>query len=253
MELLALSQEKIAQLESKAKALRIETLKLSLETGLAHIGGCLSAIEIYLSLYDIILKENDKFILSKGHASLSYFLLLREKGYNPHISGHPDIDPKNGIHCTTGSLGHGLPIAIGMALAYKIKGKPGHFYVVMSDGEFEEGSTWEAMDLASTYNLDNITIIIDYNKIQALDFLDKVRPKFNLRKKIEAFNWDVIEVNGHSFAELIPAIEKKNSMPHAVIAHTIKGKGVSYIENDPAWHGKKPKPERLAQAFEELK
>ncbi len=244
---------KIPPLEAKAKNLRIDTLKLSLETGLAHIGGCFSAIETLISLYDCILKNNDKFILSKGHACLPYFLLLREKGYSPHISGHPEIDPKNGIYCTTGSLGHGFPIAVGMALANKIKGKDGHIYVLMSDGEFEEGSTWEAMDLAVKYNLDNITIIIDYNKIQALDFLADVRPNFNLRKKVEAFNWHVVEVNGHSFSELIPAIEKKMPLPYAIIAHTTKGKGVSYIENDPVWHGKKPKPERLAQAFEELK
>ncbi len=250
---MAFTPDKIPPLEARAKKLRVDTLNLSLETGLAHIGGCFSSIEIFLSLYDIILKEDDKFVLSKGHACLPYFLLLREKGYNPHISGHPDIDPKNGVYCTTGSLGHGFPIAVGMALANKIQGKKGHIYVLMSDGEFEEGSTWEAMDLAVKYELNNITIIIDYNKIQALDFLDLVRPKFNLRKKVEAFNWHVVELNGHSFSELIPALEKKYSQPYAIIAHTTKGKGVSYIENNPDWHGRKPKPERLAQAFEELK
>jgi len=240
-------------LEARAKALRIKTLDFALEHDLAHLGGCFSAIEILVSLYDKVLGPEDRFVLSKGHSCIPYYLLLREKGFNPEVLGHPEIDPENGIYCTTGSLGHGLPITTGMALARKIKDQPGQFYVLMSDGECEEGTTWESLDLASKYNLDNLTLIIDYNKIQALDFIKDVRPNLNLRQKFESFGCDVKEINGHSYQELIPSLLHRSNKPYVVLAHTTKGKGVSYMENDPVWHGRKPKPERLKQAYEELK
>lgn len=238
----------------KAKDLRRKVLDLSLETKEAHIGGCFSEIELLISLYDVVMKKEDKFILSKGHCGHPYYLLLREKGYNPKISTHPDKDEENGIYCTTGSLGHGLPIGIGMAFAKKIKKEDGNIYVLMGDGECQEGTTWESALIASHHKLDNLKVIIDANKIQALDRTDKILDLKRLSKKFEAFGWETKEINGHSFEEIIPSLlyQPKNN-PYVIIANTIKGKGVSYMENNPDWHGRKVNPERLRQAYEELK
>ncbi len=237
----------------RCNELRIKTLDLSLETGLSHLAGSFSMIELLTTLYDHILKEDDKFILSKGHACLPYYLLLRERGYNPHLSGHPEIDPVNGIHCTTGSLGHGLPIGVGMAMARKFRNKDGKIYVMMSDGECQEGTTWESSLIASKYKLDNLTAIIDNNKIQATDWVDNVLPLGDLRKKFESFGWHVSEIDGHNFEEVESALKKSYDQPYMIVANTVKGKGVSYIENNPEWHAKKPKPERLEQAYRELR
>ncbi len=240
-------------LEKKAKKLRKEFVDLCLEHKEAHIGGSLSLIEILLTIYEVILKPEDKFVLSKGHSSFPYYLVLREKGYNPHIGTHPEIDPKNGIHCTTGSLGHGLPISTGMALARKIKHTPGKIYVLMSDGECQEGTTWESMLIAAHHQLNNLVVIIDYNKIQALSRIDDALSLHNLAQKWQAFNWHVQEVNGHSFSELTHALNNTSSeKPSVILAHTTKGKGISCFENDPKWHSRLPKNEEIAMAYTEL-
>lgn len=239
-------------LSKKAKELRRNVLKLASETGEAHIGGSFSQIEILVSLYDEVLKDQDKFILSKGHAYAPLYLLLKEKGYNPHFSGHPDIDVENGICCTTGSLGHGLPIGTGMAFARKLKGQKGRIYVLMSDGECQEGTTWEASDIASQYKLSNLITIVDYNEIQALSRVEDVSPA-NFMNKFNAFGWYVDEVDGHNFQQLISTLKKEVEKPHMIIAHTTKGKGVSYMENDSSWHAKPPTEEQLKQAYEELR
>ncbi len=239
------------KLEEKALELRKKVLDLSLETGDAHLGGSFSEIEILISIYEI-LKEDDKFILSKGHACFPHFILLREKGYSPKIMGHPEIDIKNKIYCTTGSLGHGLPIGVGMALARKLKNKKGRIYILMSDGECQEGTTWESSLIASHHKLDNLIVILDYNKIQALDKIENILSLNNLRKKFESFGWYVTEVDGHNFSDLVSALQLKINKPHMIVAHTTKGKGVSFIENNPEWHSKRPTPERLNPAYEEL-
>jgi len=249
-----MNSEKISNLEKKAKKLRKGTLDLSLEIGDAHLGGSFSEIEVLVSLYNEVLKEEDKFILSKGHACYPMYLLLRERGYNPEISGHPDIDVKNGIPCTTGSLGHGLPIGVGMALAKKLKRENGDIYVLMGDGECQEGTTWESSLIAPNYNLDNLIVIIDHNKLQALDKVENVLSLGNLKNKFEVFGWAVSEINGHNFNEVIPSLRKRTSgKPSMIIANTIKGKGLSYMENDPKWHTRLPTKEELKQAYEELR
>lgn len=235
-----------------AKGLRRNVLKLASETGEAHLGGSFSEIEILVSLYDKVLKEEDKFILSKGHAYAPLYLLLKEQGYNPHFSGHPDIDVENGIYCTTGSLGHGLPMGTGMAFARKLKGQKGRIYVLMSDGECQEGTTWEASDIASQYKLNNLTAIVDYNEIQALSRVEEVSPA-NFVDKFNAFGWHVDEVDGHNFQQLIQTLRKEVEKPHMIIAYTTKGKGVSFMESDPSWHARPPTKEQLKQAYEELK
>jgi transketolase len=243
----------INQLKEKAKNLRLKVLDLSLETKEAHLGGCFSEIEILIALYDEILKKEDKFILSKGHCSHPLYLLLRERGYTPKISIHPDIDIENGIYCTTGSLGHGLPIGVGMAMARKIQKKEGLIYVLMGDGECQEGTTWESVLIASKHRLNNLRVIIDYNKVQALDKLEDVLPLENLAAKFRAFNCDVSEIDGHSFTEIISAFNMNYEKPGVIIANTIKGKGVSYMEGNPEWHGRKATPERLKEAYRELR
>jgi transketolase len=235
-------------LAKKARELRQDTFNAFVEHGEAHLGGSFSIIEMLLSLYEQVLKKEDKFILSKAHASFPLCLLLRKKGFNPKLTTHLEIDSKNGIHCTTGSLGHGLPIGAGMALARKRAGIPGKIYVMLGDGECQEGSTWETLLIADRHKLDNLVVLVDYNKIQALDTLEEALPLDDLSSKFKAFNWDCTEINnGHSFDELIPALLEPNKemKPRAIIAHTIKGKGIKAFENNPVWHARKIKGEEL--------
>ncbi len=239
----------------KAKKLRQDTFKAFVEQGEAHLGGSFSIIEMLISLYDVVLKKEDKFILSKAHASFPFCLLLKEKGYETKLTTHLEIDIKNGIYCTTGSLGHGLPISTGMALARKLLKKPGKIYVMISDGECQEGTTWESLLIGAKHKLDNLVVLIDYNKIQALTTLKEALPLDNLAAKFKAFNWDCFEVSdGHSFDELIRALQQTNkkSKPRALIVHTIKGKGIKAFENNPGWHARKIKAEDLKIGKKEL-
>ena len=230
------------KLTIKAKKLRQNTFLAFIQKGEAHLGGSFSMIEILLTLYEVIIKKNDKFILSKAHASFPLCILLKEKGLNPKLTTHLELDKKNGIHCTTGSLGHGLPIATGMAFAKKIKKRSGKIYVMISDGECQEGTTWESLLIAAKHKLDNLVVIVDYNKIQALSRLKDALPLANLTSKFRAFNWDCIEVkDGHSFKSLIASFKKKNKKgkPLAIIVNTTKGKGIKEFEDDPIWHARK--------------
>lgn len=241
-------------LETKAKKLRKDVIELSQRYGDPHFGSCFSEIEILVSLYNHILKDEDTFILSKGHACHPLYLLLLEKGYNPKIKGHPNIDLNNGISCTTGSLGHGLPIGVGRALARKKVGKKGIVYVLIGDGECQEGTIWESSLIASYHKLSNLTVIVDYNKLQALNTLDNILSLGDIKKKFEVFGYNVQEVDGHNFNELISGFEKRdNNMPNMIIANTIKGKGLSFMENDPKWHARPMDSSELKQAYEELK
>lgn len=242
-------------LTKKAERLRQQAFQAFVEHGEAHLGGSFSIIETLLALYDGVLQEKDKFILSKAHASFPLCLLLLEKGLNPELRTHLELDPTNGIHCTTGSLGHGLPIATGMAMARKRLGLPGRIYVMISDGECQEGTTWESLLIGAKHELDNLVLLVDYNKIQALTILNEALPLENLAAKFDAFNWDCEEVmDGHSFDQLIPALGKpsKISKPRVLIIHTIKGKGIKAFENDPVWHARKIKGEDLEIGRREL-
>tara|TARA_A100001388_G_C28774992_1_gene506736 strand:+ start:7095 stop:7841 length:747 start_codon:yes stop_codon:yes gene_type:complete len=226
----------------KAKILRKETFDAFIKKGEAHLGGSFSMIETLVFLIEKVLKKNDKFILSKSHASYPFILMLRKKGFKPKLTTHLEIDEKNGINCTTGSLGHGFPISVGMALARKKMKKKGNIYVMISDGECQEGTTWEASLIAAKHNLDNLFLIIDYNKIQALTTLKEGLPLFSLKKKFNAFNFNTIEIkDGHNFNSLSKnfKISKKKNKPTVFIVHTIKGKGIKKFENDPVWHARK--------------
>ena len=201
------------------------------------------------------MQEEDKFILSKAHASFPLCLLLREKGLHPELRTHLELDPANGIHCTTGSLGHGLPIATGMAMARKRLGRPGRIFVMISDGECQEGTTWESLLISAKHKLDNLIVLVDYNKIQALTTVSEALPLESLAAKFKAFNWECEEVlDGHSFDQLLPALKKTNTLskPRVLIVHTIKGKGIKAFENDPIWHARKIKGEDLQIGRKEL-
>ena len=243
-------------LEKKAKGIRKDVLELSLKYKDGHIAPAFSVVEILAALYHEILNKDDKIILSKGHGCLSLYASLIDKGFNPKISGHPDVDVKQGIHCTTGSLGHGLPIGVGMAFAKKFKKEKGHIFVIIGDGECQEGTIWESLNLAQKYKLDNLTVIVDYNKLQALTTIKEVMSETNLRAKFEAFGCQVMEINGHNFNELLDNLSTtkiKKNIPRVVIADTIKGKGLSFMENKPEWHSRIPQGKLLEQAYEELK
>jgi transketolase len=230
------------KLTNKARKLRQDTFLAFIKKGEAHLGGSFSMIEILLTLYEIIMKKDDKFILSKAHASFPLCLLLKKKGLKPRLTTHLEVDTKNGIHCTAGSLGHGLPIATGIAFAKKQQKIPGKVYVMIGDGECQEGTTWESLLIGSKYQLDNLVILVDYNKIQALSRLKDALPLEDLSTKFKSFNWDCIKVkNGHSFKSLIPSLKKKNKKgkPLAIIINTIKGKGIKEFEDDPIWHARK--------------
>ena len=239
----------------KARELRRETFQAFVEHGEAHLGGSFSIIEILMALYENVLREEDKFILSKAHASFPLCLLLRARGFHPKLTTHLELDSDNGIHCTTGSLGHGLPIATGMAMARKRLGQPGRIYVMISDGECQEGTTWESLLIGAKHELDNLVLLVDYNKIQALTTLNEALPLENLPAKFRAFNWDCEEVtDGHSFDQLVPALREvtRLSKPRVLVIHTIKGKGIKAFERDPAWHARKIKGEDLDIGRREL-
>ena len=204
----------------KSKELRKKTFQAFIKTGEAHLGGSFSMIEFIIILFYKIIKKNDKFILSKSHASYPLCLILRDKGFNPKLKTHLEIDKKNKIECTTGSLGHGLPIATGMAFARKLKKDKGKIYVLISDGECQEGTTWESLLIAAKNKLDNLVIVVDYNKIQALTTLREGLPLNNLYSKFKSFNCNVTNVkNGHSLTELNKALTKKSSKnkPHIIL------------------------------------
>ena len=213
-------------------------------------------------------ENRDRFILSKGHASPLLYSILAEhklidenelmtfRKLNSRLQGHPSrIYNVPGVEVSTGSLGQGLSLACGIAMGLKLDKKPANVIVYLGDGELQEGSCWEAFMQAAHRNLDNMIAIVDRNMLQIDGSTEKVMALGDVGVKLRAFGWDVIEINGHDFNEIYNAVElgKKSSKPFAIVAHTIKGKGVSFMENQAGWHGKAPNDEQLAQALEELK
>lgn len=263
----------IVELESIAKNVRRDIVEMIHEAKSGHPGGSLSCTDILVTLFhekmNLNLDENgnriDKFILSKGHAAPAYYAVLSSKGFIPHedlktlrkidsyLEGHPS-NKINGIDASSGSLGQGLSVANGMALAKRIDKKEGRVYVVLGDGEIEEGQIWEACMTANKYKLNNLIAFLDYNGLQIDGNIKDVKSVDNLKEKFESFGWNVQEINGHSIKEIIDAIDNTNSSnkPNIIIAHTIKGKGVSYMENVVGWHGKAPNDEEYEIAISQL-
>lgn len=241
-------------LSERSKQVRIETLRLSKANGGYHYGGCFSAVEILIALYDHILTDDDRFILSKGHACWPYYVLLRERGYDPELLGHPSRDPKNSIYCTTGSGGHGLPMGIGMAMAMRMKGEPGKVYVLMGDGECQEGTTWESLLIAAHHRLENLVVIVDWNGCQGSGFINDILHMPCLENIVDAMGWDSLVVDGHDCEALRTTLEKDVRWPRPtwIFARTVKGKGISWMENRPEWHARWIDDEHEEMALREL-
>ena len=232
-----------------------------------HVGCSLGMVELLAALYFKIMKADDRFILSKGHGCPALYAVLGEKGLISRkildgfakdagtLEGHPTRDLKLGIEASSGSVGHGLSLAAGLALAGKVDGKNYRAFVFLGDGELDEGSNWEAIMFASQYKLDNLVAIIDKNQLQILGKTSEVINLEPLAEKWRAFNWEVKEVDGHNFAEIIKALEGipfRPGKPSCLIANTIKGKGVSFMENELRWHDKYPDEEEYKKALSEL-
>lgn len=242
----------MTKLNNRSKKLRLDIINLSKKNGGYHYGGSFSCAEILINLYDNILTTDDRFILSKGHGCWGYYVLLQEKGYKPLLEGHPHLDLDNGIHWTTGSEGHGFPAGIGMALAKKKLKKKGKVYVLIGDGESQEGTTWESILIAAQHKLSNLVVILDYNKIQGSGFTKDILDMDPIGEVTKLFKWELTRIDGHDNEQIKKALKKETNRPHFIIADTIKGKGVSYMENSPPWHAKGPSDELEKIALEEL-
>lgn len=245
------------KLTKRGKQIRRDVIKLAKRNGGYHFGGCFSCVEILMVLFDSVMGPEDEFILSKGHACWPYYLMLMEKGYKPKLESHPSRDPVNGIKFTTGSLGHGLPMAIGVALARKQLNQPGKVYVLMGDGEIQCGTTWESLLIAYHHRLDNLCIIMDLNGIQGSGHVHSILPNmwaFLKLVKTTGFMWSNVSL-GHDLPLLKSAFVKKSyhSDPHIVLCYTTKGKGVSFMEDNPEWHAKWLDGEHEVMALEELR
>ncbi len=229
----------------------------------SHIGSCLSIVEILYCIYFLIKKKNDIFILSKGHAALALYVILYLKnkitrktldtyGKNNTILMSHTSHKVNGVEFSTGSLGHGIPYGVGKALYFKKNKIKKRVIVLISDGELDEGTTWESLLFASHHKLNNLKIIIDYNKIQSLDYVKNVIKVEPLNKKLLSFGANVINCDGHNVNKLKLALNKKSSKPTVIVANTVKGKGVSFMENDNLWHYKSPSYDEMKKALIEL-
>lgn len=258
-----------------AKTIRELALKMVTRAKASHIGSALSIADIVAVLYSEVLRVNpaqpdmssrDRFILSKGHACVAVYAALAEKGFFPiteletYGQDHSDLmnhisHKVNGVEFSAGALGHGLAFGVGKALAAKRLKEDWRVFVLLSDGELDEGSNWEALMFAAHHQLDNLVAIIDYNKLQSLTAIAKTLGLEPLVDKFTAFGWSVKEVDGHNHEQLKSALQEtlwSPNKPSILIAHTTKGKGVSYMENSVEWHYRNPSPEQLSQALTEL-
>jgi transketolase len=263
-------------LEEAAKNIRISVIKAIHAAGSGHPGGSLSAADIVATLYfdemNIDPKnpkkaDRDKFILSKGHAGPVQYAALAEKGFFPKedltglrkmgnkLQGHPDLHKVPGVEMSTGSLGQGFAVAGGMAIANKLDNNPGRIYVLLGDGELQEGIVWEAAMSSAHYMLDNLVAIVDWNGLQIDGNVDDVISIKPIDEKFKSFGWNVIMIDGHDFKQVKDAFSEARACqgkPTAIIAKTAKGKGVSFMENKAGWHGKAPNAEEAKQAVSEL-
>jgi len=268
--------ELIKRLNEKAKNFRKELLIMTTRSGSGHASSALSAVDIITALFfhqmrynpkDPEWEDRDRFVLSKGHGCPVLYVALAEAGYFPKeelathrklgsiLQGHPDMKTP-GVEIPTGSLGQGLSAAVGMALAGKLDDKDYHVYVVLSDGELDEGNVWEAAMAAAHYKLDNITAIVDRNHFQVDGPTEEIMALNPLSDKWRAFGWNVMEIDGHNMREILVSLDeavKMKGKPTVIIANTIKGKGVSFVEGDNKYHGKALSEEELALALKELK
>ena len=256
--------------------IRKNIVKMIAHAKSGHPGGSLSAADLITYLYFNVMDINeenvqsldrDRFVLSKGHASPLLYAVLAEKGLidqeelmtfraiNSRLQGHPNMNYVEGVDMSTGSLGQGISCAVGMALANKLDENDHRIYALLGDGECEEGQVWEAAMAAAHYKLDNLCAILDYNELQIDGSIHDVMDPSPLDKKFQAFGWHVIEIDGHDYDQIGKAFEEAKTVkgqPTLIFAHTIKGKGVSFMENQASWHGSAPNEDQCAQALKEL-
>src|SRR5215468_4919505 len=270
-----------AQLEATARECRVQIIRMLTHAGSGHPGGSLSVIDLLTAIFlgrmrhdprQPLSPDRDRLVLSKGHCVPALYTVMWKAGYFPEsmlltlrklgspLQGHPDRTALPGIEAATGSLGQGLSVALGMALGLKMAGSPSRVYCVLGDGEIQEGQVWEAAMSAPKlgqpdHPVDNLTVIVDYNKIQLDDFCAKILDLEPVVGKWQAFGWPVIEIDGHDMGQIAKALDQAEATkgaPTLVVAHTIKGKGVSFMENNPEWHGKAPKPAEAIAAIREI-
>ncbi len=269
------------RLESLARECRVQILRMITHAGSGHPGGSLSVIDILTTLFFGRLRydakrpdwpDRDRVVLSKGHAVPALYAVMAKAGYFPDkqlltlrklgspLQGHPDRTALPGIEAATGSLGQGLSISLGLALGLKLAGSKARVYCVLGDGEVQEGQVWEAAMSAPKlgqpeHGLDNLVVILDNNRIQLDNFVKKVLDIEPITAKWQAFGWPVVEIDGHDVGQITKALDQAEAttgVPTFIVAHTVKGKGVSFMENDPEWHGKAPKPAEAIRAIREV-
>ena len=266
----------LSEMNELARRCRIEIVKMVYRAQAGHPGGSLSEIDLMAALYSTSLRvrpnepdwaDRDRFILSKGHASPGMYALLAEKGFIQHedlksyrvlggvCQGHVDMNWCPGVDFSAGSLGMGLSFGIGCALAARLDGSQRRTFVMLGDGEIQEGSVWEAAMAATHHELGNLKVLLDRNRIQNDDFCDEQMRMFDIPAKWKAFGWNVMEIDGHDMEQIVDGInflDTSNNGPSILIAHTVKGKGVSYMEDNPSFHGAAPNEEEYLLAMKEL-
>ncbi len=263
-------------LKTKANKLRKDIVTMICKAKSGHPGGSLSVIDILTALYykemnidptNPNMEGRDRFILSKGHAAPALYAVLADKGYiskdtlgtlrqfGSKLQGHPDMKKVPGVEISTGSLGQGLSVANGMALAGKLKKEDFRVFIAMGDGELQEGQVWEAAMTSAHYKLDNLTAFVDYNNLQIDGNVDEVMEVASIEDKFKAFGWNVLTIDGHNFEEIFDAIAKAKGhkgQPTMIVANTVKGKGVDFMEDVGGWHGVAPSEDELAKALAQL-
>jgi transketolase len=264
------------ELKRVAAGIRRRVIELSHSAGTPHLGSALSCVDVLTALYWSVLRldprrpddaARDRFILSKGHAALALYVTLCRRGFfgeellrtynrdGGRLAEHPGPGCASGVEAATGSLGHGLPLGVGMALAARLGGRDSRVFVLLGDGECNEGSVWEAALLAPALKLSNLIAIVDYNRWQATARSDETTTLAPLARKWEAFGWRALEIDGHDFDELLSALSvapDEAGRPTAIVAHTVKGRGVSFMEDDNNWHYRVPSAEDVRRAAREL-
>ena len=266
----------IADLKTTANRIRRRDLQAVYEAGAGHIGGEMSVIDLLTVLYFHVLNikpddphnpQRDRFVLSKGHTACAFYVTLAERGFipkeeissflKPHsrLNGHPNCTKVPGVETNTGPLGHGLPVAVGMAKAAKLQNEAWRTFVITGDGEMQEGSNWEAIMAAAQFKLDNLTLIIDHNRLQQGARLADTNDIAPIKPKLEAFGWQVEDINGHDIEQIVHALSAESHSPNrpkCVIAHTNKGHGISFMSDNVIWHHKVPNETQYRQAMAEL-
>jgi len=269
------TNNEVLKLQLKSAQMRKEILEMIVQARGTHIASAFSIIDLILYLYDKVLKidpknprgeKRDKFVLSKGHGCAALYVVLADYGFFPKevlktfctpgsiLGGHPDSARVSGVETSTGSLGHGFSVAVGLALANRLNRNSSKVYCLIGDGECNEGAVWEAAMVAAHHKLNNLVLILDDNKLLISGFAKDILDPLSFKEKFHSFGWNTIEIDGHDFAQIMNAFKKvnRNQKPTVIIANTIKGKGVSFMENKKEWYSMLPNEEEMETALREL-